>query len=545
MAARVSKRVPAQRSSSRLRASQPTAKHQSSFCSSFLPATPAPAQDLPMADPDPPILEPPPTPTTPKQAPLAVQPTTPSKPTPYMDTNGPPSGDVPLPPQHHSSQAQLALELKQQVASATQSRISQLQAMETDAGSLVMQASIFIAHWEKQGLPEAITLGQGLKDLLTKFTQQLRGEVPSAATNPTTTHPQPRGRSYAQACQIDNNPSQQPGLSASTRPLKLLSKPQATNPRHLKLPRTFIRLPEDHPARLANPHATLTLLRQHPIPQISKGVKEVQKVPSGLALIPQNPEAGTQLPAHYSTLKQIFPIAKLELEQEWDTFVLPHVPSVYSDYAGEQVTVTDQMVQEEFRFQTNLEPHYFHKSPHEGSRTFILYLPHKPNQKKIPFRVSLFGESVHIKRKPYTAKVIQCHQCWGFHPPHKCNRKPRCCLCSSTDHTEKFHPETLPQSPKCTNCLGPHRADHPECKARPLVSRGTIQHLPQSQLRALRKANYNRQVPTTSPTTIPAPSYQAPSTIQPTPPSQPDSASQSGAAASPQTTSQPSACLEY
>lgn len=495
-----------------------------------------------MADPDPPPLEPPPTPTTPIQAPLADQPTTPSKPTPYTDSNGP--GDVPLSPQHHSSQAQLALELKQQVASATQSRISQLQTMETEAGSLVMQASTFIAHWEKQGLPEAITLGQGLKDLLTQFTQQLRGEPPSTDVNPTTNHPQPRGRSYAQACQSANNPSQPPGLSANIRPSKLPSKPQANNPRHLKLPRTFIRLPEDHPARLASPHTTLTLLQQHPITQISKGVKEVQKVPSGLALIPQNPEAGTQLLDYYSTLEQIFPIAKIELEQEWDTFVLPHVPSVYLDYAGKEVIITDQMVEEEFRFQTNLEPHHFHKSPHDGSQTFILYLPRKLNQKKTPSRTSLFGESILIKHKPYTAKVIQCHQCWGFHDPHRCNRKPRCCLCSSSDHTEKFHPETLSQAPKCTNCLGSHRADHPYCKARPLVRRRTIQCLSQSQLKALRKANINMHTPGTSPTIIPAPCHQSPSTNQPTSPSQPDSASQPGAA-SQQNTSQPSACLEF
>ena len=194
---------------------------------------------------------------------------------------------------------------------------------------------------------------------------------------------------------------------------------------------------------------------------------------------------GRQAGRHnYEALEQIFSTGKVELEQEWDTYVLPHVPSSYLGFNGEEVNITDQMVQEEFRFQTGLDPHHFHKSPREGSRTFILYLPRAQNQKRAPSRVLLFGDSIQVKHKPYLPKVIQCHQCWGFHDPHRCTRKPKCCLCSSPDHTEKFHPKIPLQAPKCTNCLGSHRADSPACKARPISQNRSIKHLPKSQLKA-------------------------------------------------------------
>lgn len=171
------------------------------------------------------------------------------------------------------------------------------------------------------------------------------------------------------------------------------------------------------------------------------------------------------------------------------------------------------MVQEEFRFQTGLDPHHFHKSPREGSRTFILYLPRAQNQKRAPPRVLLFGDSIQVKHKPYLPKVIQCHQCWGFHDPHRCTRKPKCCLCSSPDHTEKFHPEIPLQAPKCTNCLGSHRADSPACKARPISQNGSIKHLPKSQLKALREANQHASSPSQEAPAIPsAPASQTCST---------------------------------
>ena len=64
---------------------------------------------------------------------------------------------------------------------------------------------------------------------------------------------------------------------------------------------------------------------------------------------------GRQAGRHnYEALEQIFSTGKVELEQEWDTYVLPHVPSSYLGFNGEEVNITDQMVQEEFRFQTGL-----------------------------------------------------------------------------------------------------------------------------------------------------------------------------------------------
>ena len=56
--------------------------------------------------------------------------------------------------------------------------------MEAEAESLIMQAAKFTTQWQPLNLSGTTTLGQGLKDLLSKFTQELKGETPRANSPP-------------------------------------------------------------------------------------------------------------------------------------------------------------------------------------------------------------------------------------------------------------------------------------------------------------------------------------------------------------------------
>ena len=59
-------------------------------------------------------------------------------------------------------------------------------------------------------------------------------------------------------------------------------------------------------------------------------------------------------------------------------------------------------------------------------------------------------------------KIKQCHNCQGFnHMARFCHKITKCKKCSLNHNTNECTSET----PKCTNCNGPHRADHQECPA--------------------------------------------------------------------------------
>lgn len=457
--------------------------------------------DISMGDVSPPASppEPVPMPATPKRPLKRPRPETPAKAgSPQKtDTVGSPRGSSPSPSSRQSSsQSQLGQELKQHVATAGQSRIAKLNDLQEEVSQLISQTTAFTAHWVDAGLPEAIALGQGLQHLFSSFSRQLNGEAPSQAAP---AQAPPTATSYAEVCQAstpNNNNHHQPANQPTT--LQQTSQSARRQPPPTKAPRVFLRLPMDHQARQASPHAALALFRQHPTPQIAKNIKEVQRVPSGLALIPTSLEAASELMGQQAPLEQAILGAKAELEQEWAVYALPHVPSSYQDFNGNIVEISEQMAAEEFTFQTGLKPHRFYISKNPGSQTHIMLLPKAPNQ-KVPSRVSLFGQSVFIRHKPPQVRITQCHQCWGFHNPRKCTRKPRCQLCSSPDHQAATHPPTASQLPRCTNCLGPHPADHQACPARPTVRQGSIHHLSRLQIRALRQAG-SQQNPVTQPT---------------------------------------------
>jgi len=90
----------------------------------------------------------------------------------------------------------------------------------------------------------------------------------------------------------------------------------------------------------------------------------------------------------------------------------------------------------------------------------------------------------------------QCRLCWAHHAEATCSRQPRCGVCASKDHKTEAHKDSpRPEHLQCAQCNGPHRADDPNCPAKPRYSstEGRFVQMPADQLKALRAVNTKAQ----------------------------------------------------
>ena len=259
--------------------------------------------------------------------------------------------------------------------------------------------------------------------------------------------------------------------------------------------RLFLRLPADHPARHASPHAALQKLRSSLDPAITDTIKEIQHIPTGLAIGPKSTQAGQILHSKKEEIQQVIQGSNAELEQKWAIFVIPGTSKQYIGYDGSMVTISEQAAKEEFKLQTGITPLKLHWSRKnhihntENITKTIIATPESaiPN---VPHWIHFFGKNLRIRRKNITPKVQQCARCWDYHNPRSCTRRPKCRLCGDKDHTEEDHKENTQQ---CANCLGPAPADHAQCPVQPSIKQGILVRVPKTQIAAIQCIESNRQ----------------------------------------------------
>lgn len=255
--------------------------------------------------------------------------------------------------------------------------------------------------------------------------------------------------------------------------------------------RLFLRIPEDHPARQASPHAVTEILRANLAPAYTSAIKEIQHVPSGLAIWPRDNLGGQLLLEGKELLEKAIQGSQAELEQRWAIYILPGVPTEYTGYDGSPVTISEHMALAEFKIQTNIQPLKLHRSKRDPQSSTLIMATLEDETDKVPSWVHLFGKNIRIKQKTFHPKIIQCPICWDFHNPRTCTRSPRCRTCGDTGHSEESHPvaETGEKgTPRCTNCCGPFPADHLNCPTRPKTTQGIIVRPTKAQTSAIRQA---------------------------------------------------------
>ena len=301
------------------------------------------------------------------------------------------------------------------MADAFQAKHNKLEQLKEEVSKLTAWVSQIATQWGNSGLPEARAISSDARGFVKHISQKISGNPPKTDTN---SHTAQAPSSYADA--IKSNGGTTSAAIPSTKPLQ----PTAKTPLASKPPRIFIRLPADHHARKASPHATLTHLQQLPELQAASRVREVQRVPSGLALQPQGLAETAQIFSHKATIESVITGSTVEIEQEWESHTLYNVPRSYRAYTGETVEISENAAKEEFVQQTGLTPQRFFASQKDpGSGTFFMMIPKDPHN-RIPPRVSLFSHPVTIRHRPKRARITQCRQCWGFHNSLKCTWKP-------------------------------------------------------------------------------------------------------------------------
>ena len=263
--------------------------------------------------------------------------------------------------------------------------------------------------------------------------------------------------------------------------------------------RLFARLAPDHPARAASPYATLEKLKRDLPANVSAEIKSIQAVPTGLAITPK--VGAVLLPGAGGLISAALDGAEVAKEQKWAMYVVPRAPRSYADYEGARKPISEQRALEEFKEQTGMIPLKFYWAKGAGAETetrtetgtIIIAFPVELAD-KVPRKVSLFGVALPVIRKLTKPRVQQCGNCWDFHDPRVCTRKPRCRRCGSTDHVEGEHAHVGPKAPlcdcpdRCTNCRGPHPANDLGCPIRPVMEGGVIQRKTRSQKEAIRRA---------------------------------------------------------
>ncbi|ODM15018.1 hypothetical protein SI65_09513 [Aspergillus cristatus] len=145
----------------------------------------------------------------------------------------------------------------------------------------------------------------------------------------------------------------------------------------------------------------MDILRKHLDKTCSTAVKEIQQVPSSLAIWPRDGLGLHLLTERKEALESFIQGAKAEVEQNWAIFALPNAPQEYTSYDRTQVPITEHMALEEFKLQTGLSPLKFYQSSKNPlSGTLIMAVPENQAQ-IVPKWVHLYGKNVQIKRKPF------------------------------------------------------------------------------------------------------------------------------------------------
>jgi len=158
---------------------------------------------------------------------------------------------------------------------------------------------------------------------------------------------------------------------------------------------------------------------------ITDTIKEIQHVPTGLAIGPKSTQAGQILHSKKEEIQQVIQGSNAELKQKWAIFIIPGTSKQYISYDGSMNTISEQAAKEEFKLQTGVTPLKLHWSRKnhihntENITKTIIATPESaiPN---VPHWIHFFGRNLRIRWKNINPKVQQCAHCWDYHNPRSC-----------------------------------------------------------------------------------------------------------------------------
>ncbi|KAI0997979.1 hypothetical protein K3495_g10211 [Podosphaera aphanis] len=260
--------------------------------------------------------------------------------------------------------------------------------------------------------------------------------------------------------------------------------------------RLFLRLEQDATERLLSPYP-LPLHYRKFLGTNAALLKEVQHVPSGLALRPSSADAVSRLESLFSEgIKEgkLLDAITIEKAQNLVTYLLTSIPRSFTALnENNQLTnypITENLIRAELMEEKGLNLVSMHKTkgsietPYYSSARYVARFPFGTN---LPRKFYLFGAEVLSRQLAKRITTVQCGRCFQWHNERVCSRALRCCLCGATDHTEANHQPCSPHShhcpSRCIHCHTPHPVDAPECPLRPRRNGATLTKELMSQIR--------------------------------------------------------------
>ncbi|ODM15573.1 hypothetical protein SI65_08807 [Aspergillus cristatus] len=257
-------------------------------------------------------------------------------------------------PEPQSLNEQLEFELSKHASIALQAWATREKEEDKEILELLTLLDKKVFSMKQRSLTRASSFGNTLQSFVHNyFTQPSMVACDQASTaNPAPARPP---QTYAAA------------TTASKSDSKTTRKPQTISSKPERPLRLFLWLPTEHPARHASPHAALQKLCNSLDSAVTDTIREIQHVPTGLAIRPKDAQSGEILLNKKEEIQQVIQGSNAEPEQRWAIFVIPGAIKQYMGYDGSVVTVSEQAAREEFKLQTGTMPlklHWSRKSLH-------------------------------------------------------------------------------------------------------------------------------------------------------------------------------------
>ncbi|OAA57839.1 reverse transcriptase [Akanthomyces lecanii RCEF 1005] len=221
-------------------------------------------------------------------------------------------------------------------------------------------------------------------------------------------------------------------------------------------------------------------------------VQNITKTNTGWSVVARNKEIQKKILESQEQWGPNVDLTIAEKQVTWFTYLIQDFPNELRSY-DETILDFNATISEEIVAQTGQTPVWWRRSVKPSSdptKTPLVISFEKPVRGTL--RLLGLGAFSFLMTKPQ--RLVQCQNCWQFHPNVPCTATKTCRTCG-VSHTE-HDTENCQATPRCTNCEGPHHADFGQCYARPKKVGDTFHKLSKSQRTHARKLgadDYRRQ----------------------------------------------------
>ncbi len=285
-----------------------------------------------------------------------------------------------------------------------------------------------MAVYDTGNAPEEYKLAKHINRILNNtLLSHLKGNIPAPSLPSSGTNTPASSASWASvaAKTTENNTTPLTGTQGPQGPQHPKITTPRTRPKKTDL-RLFARLPTDSPMRKHTTFALVNALRKHMGTEGPRALKDVLRIPTGLALVPRDAQGQQILLSYSKEIIAFLSATALDLAQEWGTYTIQGVPDNISSFLdGEAQAITEIQVREEIAMFTQAKPTAVkaskapRKNPGYQNMIVSFLAEEDPQWKRY---IHLFGTTCLARKFEKKPAIVQCERCHGFHSTRTCIR---------------------------------------------------------------------------------------------------------------------------